>query len=1169
MGNAQSTPTSTEPPRRPSQKLSKPKTGNHATAGLLSPSTLSNSPRRLSNAQLPNPPPQSPTVVPAPTTVSPIEALADLERRVESGPPLDPTSGAQKESKRRRLFRSRSSRATTGTVRRNHSVGPGSRLVDRLSRTSSMTYESAVAYYGQSSPDNRPEQLDSRTSWNYNLTSYEAKRLLNLTEELPLEHATAMSENKMTVVTETTWKSSNPAHPPSATITRASSDVSLYMPVRRQSIIQTPGVATRSSSARDLPALPTLNFRHSHPATPSLSRQQSFESYRSGIVSMPPRIQNPDAVPRVMTPCEEQYQSIGAFKLGSLRITNGSPSPLTPDVGMGRGHGRAAVGDVSGQDDYFAEPQARDNDVAAVAAAGPPMQSPRPHAVQSRPPNALFVNQVAESNASGSGSVPKSPDAVPEFLSEISFSPLLSPDPSQPASPLKTTSKVTALEDQLFDDEPQPEYSSVEVLDVRLDPNAKPPHPKVEPDAGKAVFTRTDSGFISTSSPSSETHKPLTKADSGYSSIVSLRSFQTKAQGPESQLVPSLEKRLSQSNERGAQVGSASSQAGGHYPVAPEREAPPPPVPPKDTPQHAVISPPKPSVIPSERVSTHNSAKNNHSSTAGMPKAARHIPNPIISHGPGDRGLAPPGSMPRTPGSAGSVRSDKSSSALSIGSGSQKPGRLQRLLSGTRRPAAGPPTVHATHALEQNSIPSVPREVENRLQEHTGLFPTTVKRLAVKSRSSLDTLKTIFSVGSIEASLEAVSSMQAANTVRESETKEGLWKQTLQSVPASIANAAAHVIPRKSISRKPVPVRQESVEEWTVTRLGREPLLVDAGVVHGSSIRRADSAHAVDTQAVGRATKPSGRTMSLTLPGERGMGLSSAGVLPSPPIPSPVAKAMSMDSKSMTPASATPRRPLSLRVPPPLRSESSTSSLRRKASRESIQSYPAAQPLSRKGSRETISSHYSNQQGTASGSGHSSPGGITMDPRRLMSFRQFHARQSSLQRSPNWEVQTDHGMAHLVSQTSTPGGSRRNSMSSVQSFDGYGVQRPSSAQGWQIQTVQQPLRHRASYDGYSHRQWQPRYGYPPSMSNGYTAPSKAVYDPRARGQLDAASTWSRSQLDAAVGQWYQNGAYPPYVPRGHYRNRSMGNRHAYGPNPPYRVLHSYNSPAYRNAPIWG
>ncbi|SPQ19605.1 7f6b3818-494f-49ec-b553-0b71eea472bb [Thermothielavioides terrestris] len=695
MGNAQSI----EAPRRTraSQKLSKPKTGNHATAGLLSPSSFSYSSRRLSSAQLPNPPaaPSLP-VVSTPTTSSAVEGSGAFVRRADSGASLHSSPSLPRESRRRSLFRSRSSRAVADSLEPSHNAAAsGAWIVDRFTRTNSMTYESAIAHYGHVGPDNWPFEPGSRTSWNYNLSSYEAKRLLNLYEQPGLERVAAMAENKMTVITETTWKSSNPAQPPSALITRTSSDASLCMPVRRRSIVQTPGVATRSNSVRDLPPLPQLNFRHSHPPTPSLSRQPSVESYRSGIRSMPPPIQDPDAQPRAVTPCEDKYLSIGAFKLGSLRITNGSPSTVTSENQRSQKEERSSAGNDAPQDGYFSGAQGRETCVTSTAATRDLPQSP-------------------------------------PFLPEISRSPPWSPIQSDLASPsLQTTSKVTALEDKLFDDEAQPEYSSPEVLDIRLDPNAKPLRPPLERDTGSTI-TRTDN------------------------------------------------------------------------------------------------------------------------------------------------------------------------------------------------------------------------------------------------------------------------------------------------------------------------------------------------------------------------------------------------------------------------------------------------------SRDSIQSYAAMQTLASKTSVDSLRSYASSQPGVGNSSVHSRlPSVVSMDPRRLQSFRQRHSPQSPPYDSPNWEVQTENGMVRSRSQTSAASGSRRNSISSVHSE---GIYRPVSIQEWQFRAAQQqPLRHRASYDGYSYQQRFPQRGYPPSMSNGYTAPVKPAYDPRSRRQLDAAATWSRSQVDAAAGQWYQDGRLPPYapVPRGHYRNRSVGAWSVYGVNPPYRVLHSYNSPAYRNVPIWG
>ncbi|KAL2126900.1 hypothetical protein VTI74DRAFT_11643 [Chaetomium olivicolor] len=1121
MGNNQST----EAPRRTSQKLSKPKTGNHATAGLLGHGSFSNSSRRLSNAPLPIPPAPSPMVTSTPTTSSAVDGSGGVDRRVESFTSLQSTPGLQNESRRRSLFRSTSTRGAADSVRRHHSVGPESRMATRPARASSMTYESALAYYGPAAPDNQPGRLEPRTSWNYNMGSYEAKRLLNLAEEPGLDHDRAISENMMTMVTETTWKSSNPAYPPSAPITRANSDVSLYMPVRRRSIIQTPGVATRSVSERDLAALPRPSFRLSHPPTPSLSRQHSVESYRSGIISMPPRIQDPDSVPRVVTPCEDKYLSIGAFKLGSLRITNGSPSPLTPEAGRSR-EGKESSGVVSAQDGYFPGLQIRESsDTTAAASRGP---------------------------------VPP-----PKFLSDIRESPPRSPTRPTPPSPaLQTAPEHTALEDNFFEDEAQPEYSSVEILDVRLDPNAKPPHPQPEHDADRSI-TRTDSGFVSTTSPFSEaSHKALSKADSGYSSSVSLRSFQAKAQVAESQeLSALLQKQVARSSSHQDSFAETEAYRAGptesRYSVSFESEPPPPPVPPKDSARNSPAGFSRSNNITRRSVSTHTGAGGHGTNTS---KTVRQMKSPTVSIPSGDKALRSPEAAQRSPGSAKSSTTGHSSSIPSSGSGSHKHGRLQRLLGGTRRPAVtmhAAPVIPTAHNVQQGSVPPVPQEAEQKLRERPVRFPTAARRLGLKPRASLDTLKTIFSVGSMEASLDAVNTMQSVPTVSESERKEVSWKQTLNSVPASLANVAAHVIPRKPITRKPVPVRQESMKES-----GSE---ADDGRENGAN--KIGPASPVGVNALTRSPRSKGRAMSLTFLSEHrasdmDLGGPSATSLPFPPLPSPVAKALSAESStSGSRASSATTRPQSLRVPPPLRPRSSVASLSRKPGRESMHIYPATHTLANKSSMDSLYSHSSSRPGTANGSLHSrSPSRVTMDPRRLSSFRQYQNYQESSYISSVSKTQTDHDRTF---QAFPAAGRRRSSISSTQSEGFY------NSHGWQGRMPQRPLRHRASYDDYSHQQRFLQYGHPPSMSNGYTAPVKPGHGPQNGPYLDAAAAWSRSQVDAAAGQWYQSPQQVPYVPRGHYRNRSMGNPTEHGVNPPYRVLHSYNSPAYRNAPIWG
>lgn len=1012
----------------------------------------------------------------------------------------------------------------------------------------------------------------SRTSWNYDMSSYEAKRLLNLAEEPGFEHATAMSENKMTVLTETTWKSSNPTNPPSTTISRANSDLSLYMPVRRRSVIQKPGVATRSSSTRDSPVTSRPNFRFSHPPTPSLSRKQSVESYRSGVISMPPRIHGQD-VPRVVTPCEDEYQSIGAFKLGSLRITNGAASPVSPQVEKSRKKGDARRGGPGGSDDYFSRTQAE------APAEPPKIVAPQPRAAQLSPFGTSFLSA---DNAGVSGSVSKdlvsTVPTVPDYLADIRFGTFSLQDPLPVSPKLQTTSKATALDDHLFEDDAQPEYSSVEVLDVRLDPSAKAQNGQADGDPGRR-FSRTDSGFASGRSTSESSHKPLTKADSGYSSNVSLRSFQSKAQ--ERELTLSLEKRLSHSSHRASvqsEDRSLSNSSLASHPAPPHREAPPPPVPPKDFP-------------PSPTAAKANVASRKSTSGADRPKESsktKPAPLPLLSVPSRVAGPRSPESTPRTPASARSARSDRSTSALSIGSGSHKPNKLQRLLSGARRPSNGPLTVHTTHVEDKAGIPAIPRDVEHKLREHTGLFPLTTKRLALKSRTSLDTLKTIFSVGSVdvgsvEAGLEAVNAHHPVPKVPESmleetdDAKEASWRHTLQAMPSSIAHAASHVVPRKPIARKPVPTRQASLRSRTQETEKSSPdsiVMDEAEIATYSSVNASVGINAYDAALIAMAGQRDGalspeivsRTMSLTESAMRHLEMRSPTLtnsplnLPSPALPSPLlarAPKENQARKSSPPVSMT-RRPMSLRVPPPLRPQSSTASLSRKASRESIQSYPSAQPLTRMASRDSIHSYPSAQQAVDSGSDQSdvSPPIPPMDPRRIMAFRNSHPSQYT---SPNWDMQTDHDAGRQSSRANSMyGGSRRNSMTSNHGQDGYGIQRPSSAQAWQVRTAGPQLRHRSSYDGYSYPQRHVKYGHAPSMSNGYTAPSKPVYNP-----------WnSNSQFDPGAGQWLQDGRHPPpYVPRGHSRKQSISR--AAGANPPFRVLHSYNSPAYRNAPIWG
>src|SRR6266536_1380924 len=112
--------------------------------------------------------------------------------------------------------------------------------------------------------------------------------------------------------------------------TRANSDADLYAPMRRRSLLQH-GVATRTSwaendSRQSLPSQSqTTDDIQDNPSRPGSSPLAKLEVLGQSAPG-----------PRVETPDDLDYGHTGAFKLGSLRITNGvaSPSPSADGPGL-------------------------------------------------------------------------------------------------------------------------------------------------------------------------------------------------------------------------------------------------------------------------------------------------------------------------------------------------------------------------------------------------------------------------------------------------------------------------------------------------------------------------------------------------------------------------------------------------------------------------------------------------------------------------------------------------------------------------------------------------------------------------------------------------------------------------------------------------------------------
>ncbi|KAI9047028.1 hypothetical protein LZ554_009102 [Drepanopeziza brunnea f. sp. 'monogermtubi'] len=336
---------------------------------------------------------------------------------------------------------------------------------------------------------------------------------------------------------------------------RTDSDTQLYVPIRRRSLLQH-GVATRASSA--------AGTRQHLPPKPT--NPEEFQVYRYPQPPQPPQppesqlaaLQRPPEFlgPRVETPTEMDYGHIGAFKLGTLRITNGAASPdpsLRRAATMGQEEDYISAGRASWSRDRGHNPRlsGRSNTVSApakahkapwIVRAESSLRQENEDLGTSRP--RVPLREAMTQGQEFSSLTPKViwrpmmidiPDPGRSSLSLFDFggtdescrraeSPTktleLATSPfsfvnSRPGSPvLKSTSKHMAMDDDLFAAEP-----------------LTPVHPTRFPgsfDSGYEKISVSETGKI-IQDPREFVPKPLAKADSGYSSNVSVRSFKRES----------------------------------------------------------------------------------------------------------------------------------------------------------------------------------------------------------------------------------------------------------------------------------------------------------------------------------------------------------------------------------------------------------------------------------------------------------------------------------------------------------------------------------------------------------------------------------------------------------------------------------------------------------------
>ncbi|ETS77847.1 hypothetical protein PFICI_09909 [Pestalotiopsis fici W106-1] len=1124
--------------RRTSHKLSKPRTGNPETTTtnkLLSPVGQPNPRRRFSTSRTTSLPyGTSPAPDPYSTWLSPADMSA-AEATSTSGddqPEIKTRSRSRSITRAANaIFRSRSSQTPHGSRRQQQgSVGRQTPSQSALpSRANSMIIGASESSYTQFNSSSW-QASGSRTSAAYDLNSYEAKRLLNLVEEPSGENNSIVSDSQFQVrelaVRDSIALSLADAPPAGGSIARANSDISMYAPMRRRSLLVTPGLATR----RPEPSRGSRNARarFSLPSTPA--RRDSFES-AGDMFSIPVPTIDPQSIPRASTPCDDDYGHIGAFKLGSLRITNGSPvaSPLSDLEPSQSGY----FGDLAYRSpgvEYFERHLRVRNHTrtSSLESASHAMDIPR-----SIPNNAhLRSIQTAPQIFLQESSMPELPKS-PHYLPHVDLSPPVIEAPDAHPTGLQTTSKHSALEDNLFQDE-QEEILQPEVLDVRVDLNAKslPPRPRlISEGRTPRAMMRSDSGVAAT--PISEHPHgagALSKSDSGYSSNISLRSFSAKPPVPEKEespaqpidVPPQTPAKDSFPVELGMGAGNDDMNAQSATPKTSKPVAPP--VPRKDLPVSDDSTPTM--VLP---ISTKVAEFFGERAFVIEQKTLRDTARSGQDQPDSLRGsldlppLSPSGSVPST------------TSSSNGSNGARKPGKLERLISNARKPLA----IHVTQPPEKDSATAASRHDREEQGGHGGGFSKSLKRLALKPVSSRATLGTIYSVGSAEA--------------REEEPP-------LPSVPTVVSNALEvkggrpnGIAGPRPLPRKPLPIRKNSIDRGqhlpTLTSTRDEPL-------SPSSLE------------VASATSMSPRSWEPQSPTFRNTDRGPIDNVPSSPVNETDSHPK---ARYAPPVSMKTRTQASIRIVPPSRSKSTPPVARqtspapplpRKASRENMQYHPPNKPsLSRRSSRESVHSYPPAQLHYESLDYHMA---TSMSEEIGLHYLANVQARNTTYRQPDWQVKTGH---EIPSERSSLDQSRQNSLPSSSNYYNSGRQefkprlqntktpvRPSADAVRRLSSYGSHGRQqdRTAVHGVHHESYQTHVVSGAQPSHG-DAPGAAI-DPWA----------GRTMIPKSLDQQPRN---PPHVPRGHSRTHSLG---SHGSNaPPYRILHSYNSPAYRNAPIWG
>ena len=543
--------------------------------------------------------------------------------------------------------------------------------------------------------------------------------------------------NRRSIVADTLEQLESPKL---SSASRTNSDTQLYGPIRRRSLLQH-GVATRNSwvesdSRKTLPSqvvespvnLPRYNYTPDH----------FTESPLQLPISPEPKLVDHFRHPRVSTPDSMDYSHIGTFKLGSLRITNGAASP-EPTL--------ERANTTGGEEDYISAGHALQASRPRPSLRSQTIQVPQDnikphwvtktesplHLVESAEPGPLPLSIITARDPGYTDfrftdSPTKSLDLAREYqdlaLSPFSFE-------HSPTSPkLEPRSKHMAAEDDLFEAEPEtPDVASFPArksVDSGFQPD-ETERPKYFGKGGKELPM-----------------KPLAKADSGYSSNVSIRSFKNKApavpakEGPPTPPKGPVSRVASSTYSIASDAGSAKSEPKSEPKISAKRSLP---ALPKEDMLQSFGAPPK---VPLKK--SFQNLKKESSGRTTTTKSQTQLLSKSKQHGRSKsipNVLKPDLETRISHSSSGSDASSTSSSRWRRNSKSKVVVPLQAVY-----------TVQASPSLaEQLNIPAPSPEASKHLEKRVDSFPvTTIPNTfpAMRRSVSKETLKTIFSVGSAE-----------------------------------------------------------------------------------------------------------------------------------------------------------------------------------------------------------------------------------------------------------------------------------------------------------------------------------------------------------------------------------------------------------------------------------